>query len=201
MSIATYADLQTAVANWTHRDDLTSIIPDLILLAEKRIFREVRVRVMEKALSDTIANGVIAVPTDYAGLKFAYIDATPTSILARSSASKIYSDFPTRTASAKPKQIGREGSSFIFGPYPDSAYAVKGIYYAKPVSIQTSANDLFTANPDLYLMATLCECAPYLEADPRIATWEMKYAAIKEQLAFEDDDEYGSGGGLAVSVA
>jgi len=37
MSIATYSELQTAVADWMHRTDLTAKIPDFITLAESRI--------------------------------------------------------------------------------------------------------------------------------------------------------------------
>ena len=201
MSITTYAELQTAVGNWTHRADLTSITPDLIMLAEKRIFREARTRVMEAALSGTIANGVIALPSDYLDIKFAYISATPTSQLSRSSASQIYSKFANRQASGKPTHIGREGTNFIFGPYPDSSYAVAGIYYAKPTAIATSVNALFTDSTDLYLMATLCECAPYMKDDPRVALWEAKYNTILEQLNKQEAREAGGAGGMAVSCS
>lgn len=200
MSLASYADLQAAVTSFTHRSDLASIIPDLITIAEKRIFREVRIRVMETAFSGTIANGVIALPSDYLDLKFAYINATPTSQLDRMAASQIYAKWPERTASGKPNAIARQGSNFIFGPYPDSSYAVAGIYYAQPVGIATTANALFTANPDLYLFATLAETAPYIGDDAKVQLWEGKYGSVKAQLEAEDDNEYGSGGGLTVSV-
>lgn len=198
MSITTYAELQTSVAGWLHRADLTSIIPDLIKLGELRIFREVRCRAMETALNGTIASGVVALPSDYLDLKFAYIDATPVSKLDRASASQIYEQHPYRNATGKPTMIAREGTNFIFGPYPDSSYTVKGIYYASPTSIQTTANALFTAYPDLYLMASLCEAAPYIQDDPRLQLWEGKYAAIKQQIFNEDANEYGSGAGMAV---
>lgn len=201
MSITNYAELQTAVQDWLHRSDLATITPDLIRLGELRIFREVRCRVMESALNGTIASGVLALPADYLDLKFAYVDGTPSQKLERSSASQIYEHYPYRNATGMPKAIAREGSNFIFGPYPDSAYTIKGIYYAKPTSIQTTANALFTANPDLYLFAALCEAAPYIQDDPRVQLWEGKYGSIKQQIAWEDSEEYGSGAGMAVRVA
>lgn len=197
----TYAGLQASVADFLHDSELTGVIPDLILLGEKRIFRNVRCRVMESTFSGTISNGVIAVPNDYLELKFAYINASPTSYLSGASASQIYAKFPNRVASGKPTLIGREGSNFIFGPYPDSSYAVLGTYYAKPTSIQSSANALYVANPDLYLMATLCEAAPYMQDDPRIQVWEAKLNAIFNQIAYEAASEEGSSGGLAVKAA
>lgn len=198
MSITTNAQLETAVANWLHRADLTSIIPDLVMLGEKRIFREVRCRVMESALTGTTSSGLIAVPADYLAIKFAYITGTPYSKLGRMSASQLYERWPLRTTTGKPVAIAREGANFIFGPFPGSDYTIGGIYYAKPVSIATSDNALFVANPDLYLFAALCEAAPYLKDDPRIPIWEAKLKQIMYQLANEDAEESGSGGGMTV---
>jgi hypothetical protein len=33
MSITTYSELKTSIANWLDRSDLTSVIPDFIMLA------------------------------------------------------------------------------------------------------------------------------------------------------------------------
>jgi hypothetical protein len=198
MSITNYAGLQTAVQNWLHRSDLNSITPDLIRLGELRIFRQVRSRVMESQLAGTIASGVLALPADYLDLKFSYIDSSPVSKLSRASASQIYEQYPLRSGGGKPTLIAREGTNFIFGPYPDAGYSVKGIYYAKPVSIASSANAVFTAFPDLYLFSALCEATPYIKDDPRLPLWEAKYAEILRQIKEEDTDEYGSGAGMAV---
>lgn len=200
MSISNYSELQTAVANWLHRSDLGTVIPDLILFGEKRIFREVRIRDMETALSSTIASGVIAVPSDYLDLKFAYVDGNPTQQLQRATASQVYSQYPLRTSTAKPKYIAREASNFIFGPYPDADYTIKGVYYAEPTSIQTSTNAVFTANPDLYLFASLVEAAKYINDQQRLGLWELQYQETKA-LVQKQEIEYGSGGGLEVLVA
>jgi hypothetical protein len=156
---------------------------------------------METALSDTIASGVIAVPADYLELKYAYINSTPIKNLQKATASQIYAQYPLRSSDAKPGYIARDGSNFIFGPYPDSTYQVKGIYYAKPTTIATSTNALFTANPDLYLFAALCEATPYIKDDPRITLWEAKYAQILEDIRKEDANENASGGGMMVRAA
>lgn len=201
MAITSYAELQTAVANWLHRTDLTSTIPDFIMLGEKRICRDVRCRVMETALSGTIASGVVAVPADYLELKFARIASSPVSNLTGASASQIYNQYPLRSSDKKPVLIGREGTNFIFGPYPDSNYPISGIYYAKPTSIAASVNALFTASPDLYLFATLCEAAPFTANEKNIVVWEAKLKQIIEQLESEDASESGSGGGMRVIAA
>lgn len=201
MSINNYADLQSAIANWLHRSDLTSIVPDLIMLGEKRILREVRCLEMETALNVTISSGVAALPADYLDLKHAYIDGTVTQALSRCTAAQIYEQYPLRSSGGKPAFVAREGSNFIFGPYPDSSYTVKGTYYAKPTSIQSSANAVFVAHPDLYLFAALLEAAPYLKNDTRLTVWESKFSNVVAQIAQQEAREIASGGAMQVRAA
>jgi hypothetical protein len=201
MAITTYAELQTAVGNWLHRTDMSAIIPDLIMLGEKRIFREIRARIMETALSDTIASGVIALPSDYLELKFAYVDGAPIKLLQRTSATALLQKYPLRSSTSKPFLIARQGTNFIFGPYPDSTYTIKGIYYAEPTGIATSANSLFTENPELYLFASLLEAEPYMKNDNRVMLWQAKYDQIKDQINSYEKQEAGSGSGLQVVTA
>ena len=66
MSLATYAELKSSVANWLNRTDLTAEIPDFIKLAENRIAHEVRLPTIEKTASMTPnAQGAIAIPADF----------------------------------------------------------------------------------------------------------------------------------------
>lgn len=199
MALATYSDLQTSVANWLHKDNLTSVIPDLIALGEKRVFRKLRVREMETALNGTIAAGVLALPSGYLDLKFAYIDGSPVQNLGKASAHQIYAKFPYRSSDSIPTVIGREGSNFIFGPYPDSTYTVKGIYYAEPASITTS-NTFFAEYPDAYLFAALCEAAPFIQNDPRIAVWEGKFNQVVNDINVQAKQEE-AGSGMTVRAA
>jgi hypothetical protein len=200
MAITTYAELQTAVENWLKRSDLDSIIPDLIMLGEKRIFREIRARSMETALNSTIASGVIALPADYLDLKFAYVDGAPVKLLQRATATALLQQHPLRASTSKPTMIAREGSNFIFGPYPDATYTIKGIYYAKPTTIASSDNALFVESPDLYLFAALLEAEPYMKNDARVVLWQTKYDQIKDQINSYESNEAGSGSGLQVVV-
>lgn len=182
MAITTYAELQTAVGNWLHRADLTSYIPDLITLGETRIMREVKSRDMETAFSDTIASQVIALPTSYIELKFAYVFVSKNIRLQRRTAQWIYETYPVRTGEGTPNFIAREGSNFIFGPSPASTYTVTGVYYKDIGPLSSSAHALFTNNPDLYLFAALAETEPFLKNDKRVALWEAKYNKIKDDI-------------------
>jgi len=198
MAIETYAQLSTAVTNWLHRSDMSSIVGDLISLGEARINANMRVRAMETSLSIAISSGVAAVPSDYVELKHAYLTTTPYQTLERKTAEWIYRTYPTRSSSGRPKFIAREGSNFIFGPYADSSYTINGIYYARPVALSSATNALFTAYPSLYLFAALAEAAPFLKDDKRTPLWEAKFNSLSEMVQLEDKGEQRSGSPLMV---
>jgi hypothetical protein len=202
MSISTYSELKSAVANWLNRSDLTAYIPDFIALGEARIYREMRIRAMEASLSSAISSGVVAVPSDYIELKHAYVDGSPTRQLLRADPEYIYAKFPTRSATAKPSYIARDGSNFIFGPYPDSAYTIKGTYYKRLTALSDSnTTNWFTTNaPGLLLFAALSEAEPFLKNDQRTLLWNTKYQQEKDGIMLEEETERYSGSGLAVTV-
>jgi hypothetical protein len=201
MSITTYTELKTAVSSWLARSDLTTYVGDFITLGEKRVYRDLRIRCMETALSSTIASGVIAVPDGYVAMKYAYVQATPIGKLERKDAEWVYQNYPTRSADGQPIYFAREADNFIFGPYPDSTYTIKGIYYKRLTALSASnETNWFTANsPDLLLFAALCEAAPFLKADNRIQIWETKYKMVKDSVQLEDDQEEFSGSPLAMT--
>jgi hypothetical protein len=200
MSIASYSELQTALGNWLNRSDLSAYFPDFIALGEARIYRDLRIQCMETALSSAISGGVVAVPAGYLALKYAYINTTPVRALQRKDAEWIYQNYPTRASDGEPRYIAREASNFIFGPYPDSAYNVSGIYYKRLSALSNdNATNWFTANaPDILLWAALCEAAPFLKDDARVGLWEKKYEITKERIQREDEQEEFSGSPISV---
>lgn len=205
MAITSWTTLKTSVADWLHRTgdtDIEALIPELIQFGEARIYRDMRVRAMETALSSAIASGVVAVPTGYIELKHAYIDGSPVRWLERKDAEWIYANYPTRSSDGKPRAIAREGSNFIFGPYPDSTYTVKGSYYKRLTALSGSneTNWFITDAPDLLLFATLCEAAPWMGDDQRIVIWEKKYEQVRARVQRDDDNEAFSGSILTSTV-
>jgi hypothetical protein len=143
--ISSWATLNTEVMAWLHRPELTAEVPGFIQLGENRIYRDLRVRQMETALSSAISSGVIAVPTGYLEMKYAYVNGSPMVKLQRKDAEWIYQNYPVRSSDGTPKYFAREATNFIFGPYPDSGYTIKGLYYKKPdpdgVSVRSGSLD------------------------------------------------------------
>lgn len=209
MSFASYTDFGASLAGWlldsdsaTSTDIGVSLVSDLITVGESRIFREARNVDMETSFGDTITAGLLALPASYLALKSAYVDTSPQQSLERRPAEWIRMTYPQTSSSGIPKFIARYGQNFIFGPYPDSAYTVNGIYYKRPTAISGSAlNTLFVNQPDLYLYACLSQAAIVTGANPKIPLWEAAYLKILAAVNGADRAEDSSGSTLQMRPA
>lgn len=189
MAINSFSTLKTAAQNWIDRTDIADRVDEFIALGEARIYRKLRIRAMETALSDTIASGVISVPSDYRALKHAYVNGSPTTPLEQTTAENILTKYPTRSSTSKPKYIAQDGGNFIFGPYPDSAYTIQGTYYAALTALSTgNETNWFTANaPDLLLFATLAEAAGFEMNDEKEVKWATRFERAVDDIQKEDN--------------
>lgn len=194
--ITNYATLQTAVADYLARSDLTSlgVIPNFVQNWEERFYRESENwgSWMESALNVTITANVAAVPADYLGLKVAYISGQNSASLKRISLDQLYQRFPRAGSTGVPAYIARNRTNFEFGPIPGSGTLV-GTYYAKPTNLRTDAdgaNFLTTDCPDLALYGSLLEAETFIKNDKRLATWSQLYSvaldAYRSRMRAED---------------
>jgi hypothetical protein len=195
MAISTHAELKAAISSFKHRSDLSAVLDDIVTLGEKRIMREVRATEMETALSVAISgSGTATVPTGFLGLKYAFIDGSPTSPLTIRSPAQVLGRYPQRSSSSKPSDIAYDAGTFIFGPFPDSTYTVKGTYYARQGPLSSAVYALFTNNPDLFLFACLAETEVYVVNEKRLPMWMAKYESIKDAINTEAKGIAYSGG-------
>lgn len=198
MAINNYQTLQAAVQNWLDDDTVTAHIADFIMLGEQRVYRKVRVRAMETALSVVISGGEASLPSDFLELKHARIVGSGgrTYPLERKSAEEIYHDYPLRSSDGRPRMVAVDQDNLIFGPYPDSTYTVNGTYYARPSALSASntSNWFTTDAPDLLLAAALVEATPFQMEDERLAVWAPKLANIIDEVNGEERKEKMSGG-------
>jgi hypothetical protein len=200
--ITDYSTLQTAVADYLARSDLTDFIPNFIQNCEGKLYKNLRIRAMETALSGTIASGVLAAPSDFVALKYAYVNTSPVQVLDWVPPEMIYARHPVRSGSAEiPTQISLEASNFIFGPYPGS-YAVAGIYYKRLTALSDSntSNWFITDAPDLLLYGALLEAEPFLKNDARIETWNGFYRLSYDAVDKEQKRQRTAAGSIAARL-
>lgn len=201
MAIATYSDLQSLVANYLARDDLSTQIVDFIKLAEVRIRRDLRVREMLSSSDLTINASSVAIPSDFLELRELHIDSTPITQLDYLPPTTFFRTART-TETGKPVFYTMDGSNFVFGPTPDTTYTGKLLYYAAPdfLSDSNTSNTFLTVAPDCLLYAALGESEPFLMNDQRLAVWASLYDRARIQLSTSDDRAEFSGNPMAMSV-
>jgi len=201
MAIATYSDLQSLVANYLARDDLSTQIVDFIKLAEIRIRRDLRLREMLTSADLTINAANVAIPSDFLELRELHIQSTPITQLDYLPPTTFFRTART-TETGKPVFYTMDGSNFVFGPTPDSSYTGKILYYATPdfLSDTNTSNTFLSVAPDCLLYAALGESEPFLMNDQRLAVWASLYDRARIQLTTSDDRAEFSGNPMAMSV-
>jgi len=203
MSLSTYSDLQTSIANYLARSDLTSQIPDFITFAENRLRRELRIRQMLKSVTTaTVANdSTVELPSDFLQVRDFVVVTNPLTPLSYSSPSSLSND-PRASEVGVPKSYTILANDFQMSPVPDAVYTVKLLYFAAPAYLSSSntTNVFLTTAPDALLYASLIEAEPYLMNDARINTWGTMYDRAIASLAKSDEEGQYSGVPLAMKL-
>lgn len=203
MAIATYSDLQTTVANYLARSDLTAQIPDFIRLAEIRLRRDLRIRQMMNAATTATTGGdaTVALPADFLEVRDLVVQSNPVRPINYISPS-VFSRNARVTESGVPTDYTILATEFKFAPVPDSAYTIEIVYYAAPDYLSSSnTSNVFLANcPDLLLYAALGEAEPYLMNDARIQIWAVMYDRGLASLNTSDESAQYSGVPLAMTL-
>jgi len=203
MSFTTYSDLQTSIASYLARSDLTSQIPDFITFAENRLRRELRIRQMLKSVttSTVSADATVQLPSDFLEIRDFVVMTNPIQPLSYSSPSSLSND-PRTSQVGVPKSYTILASEFQLTPIPDAIYTLKMLYYAAPsyLSATNTTNIFLTTAPDALLYASLIEAEPYLMNDARINTWGTMYDRAISSLTRSDESTQYSGVPLSIKL-
>ena len=203
MSFTTYSDLQTSIASYLARSDLTSQIPDFITFAENRLRRELRIRQMLKSVttSTVSADATVQLPSDFLEIRDFVVMTNPIQPLSYSSPSSLSND-PRTSQVGVPKSYTILASEFQLTPIPDAIYTLKMLYYSAPsyLSATNTTNIFLTTAPDALLYASLIEAEPYLMNDARINTWGTMYDRAISSLTRSDESTQYSGVPLSIKL-
>ena len=202
MSITTYSELKTAVANWLNRDDLTSVIPDFIALTEADMDRKIRHWRMEERSTADIDARYTQLPSGFMEAVRFHLDFDERPI-----------DLVTPVFMQKQRQSNSDTSgrplyySIIAGqievwPTPDSAYTGELYYYARttPLDDSNTTNWILDYFPDAYLYGALVHSAPYLVEDQRTQVWASLYQNAIDGINANNEKAKFGGSGLRMQV-
>ena len=199
MALDNYSNLQTAIANFLARDDLTTEIVDFIALTEADFNRRLRVRAMENSSSFTIDTETEALPTGFLQARSFVIPTNPKTALQFMTP---FHQAETQGSSetGKPRAYSIEGSNFRFSPTPDASYTATLVFYKAfdSLSASVATNHILTNHPDVYLYGALLEAEPFLMNDTRVQLWASLLERVAQDLQDRDIFDRHSGSELRV---
>jgi len=201
MAIGTYAELQTAVANWLDRDDLTDRIPEFIALAEARMNRVLRIRLMEaKYTASTVAaQRNYALPASYIQMRNFQINTSPITPL-QYVTPEIYDRLWGGSTDGTPQFYTIVAGEVQLGPLPASILTMEMLFYKKITALSGSntTEAMLTDNPDVYLYGSLMEAEPFIMNDERVGLWATGFQQAISDLQEQDNKDRHSGSALRV---
>lgn len=174
MSIATYAELKTAIADWTHRANLTSYLADFIKMGEEKLFSDLKVKEMEARTDYTPSSRYLSTPTRLTNIRRIVAKSTPPVELVSTSPDGLRTVWDD--GSGTPTHYTVLGSEIEFNRTPN--VDVEILHYAAPDALSDSntTNAILTAYPNLYLAASMVEASFFIKDQSAMATWQGKYA-------------------------
>ena len=205
MAITNYTNLQTSIADFLYRDDLTSVIPTFIQLAEADMSRQVRHWKMESRSTGTQDAGdqYMQIPSDWLETIRLHLTGSGTSALTLTSRAAM-ADIRAKNediSTVKPYYYTHADGQFELYPTPTEATDFELLYYQKIPDLATnSTNWLLTDAPDVYLYGALLHSAPYLAEDARVAVWAQMYSAAVSNVNRAAEQARYSGSGMTLKV-
>ncbi len=161
-----YSELKTAIADFLHRTDLTTQIPQFIERAEAALFREINIKDLRVSVAGTTTGQYADLPTDFSEV------VRVTATYSGTEYDLDYGSQPIDYTMTAPAYYALENNKLrIFGTSTGQAYT---LYYTPKVTALSDSNtsNWILANaPDLYLYASSLEAARY-----------MRDAALEDKL-------------------
>ena len=186
MSITTYAELKSAIADFLDRQDMTAAIPTLISAAEARISRDLSHWKQEKRVDTAFDERYELVPNDM--LEAVSLQHSDGGRILMMSATEMQDRRgATENQVGKPTSVRLTAGQFELYPTPDGPYNISLLYRARiPALTDTNTtNWLLTDAPDVLLFASLALSAPYLKDDARLTVWAALYQSAIDSLNAE----------------
>tara|TARA_B100000212_G_C27318661_1_gene509082 strand:+ start:365 stop:985 length:621 start_codon:yes stop_codon:yes gene_type:complete len=199
MAITNYTELKSTIADWLNRDDLTTVIPTFISLAEHQMERSVRhykMIVRKSALLDTQYTDL---PNDWLETIRVHLTSGDTHRLELVSLDDMVElREKSGNTAGRPRYYAHIGDTIEVYPTPDSSYDIELMYYQKIFTLSTgnTSNWLLDRAPDAYLYGALLAASPYLSEDERIEVWGGLYSSAINALNNTSDASRDSGSGL-----
>lgn len=196
MSITNYSTLQSTIADYLNRADLTSQIPTFIQMAEADMNTRLRTREMIVRAEATSSAEYVQLPADWLeAINLHIVDGKqPLRFVTLDEADRIIKEKIYTQVAAFSLMNG----AIELVPPPGDDVDIEMIYYAKipTLSAQQTTNWLLTKAPDVYLYGSLLHAQPFLMDDQRMPVFATLYNSRIEALNEESMKSTHSGSPL-----
>lgn len=192
MAISTWTELKAAVASWSHRSDLTTIIPDCITLAEARMNDMLVLKNMEsdEPLTLTLNQNYVTLPTGFVSPLAFWLVVTSERLPLQM---VLPQALPYYSTAAQPSFWAVDATNVRFECPADSAYsAYLRCIKQSNLGASVATNYLLTKRPDVYLAGSMVEVAKYLRNPALLATWEPKFLQACDEVKASDSRNRGT---------
>jgi hypothetical protein len=203
MPITTYAELQSSITDTLNRDDLDTVAPDFIKLAEADMQRRLRHWRMEKRSTAEIDTQYSAIPADFLEVIRFYITSNDTRPLELISQAELLDrKYRNLNTSGKPAYYAITAGEIEVYPVPDGTYTAELYYYSTipALSDSNTSNWLLENYPDAYLYSSLVHSAPYLRDDARIQMWAALSQSAIDAINQESESSKFGGSGRRMKI-
>ena len=195
-TITNYTTLQSTIADYLNRADLTAQIPTFIQLAEADFNTRLRTREMIVRAEAQSSNEFVQLPADWLeAINLHIIDgAQPLRFVTLDEADYINKQQIFTNVAAYSLMNG----AIELIPAPGADIDIEMIYYGKitPLSSEVATNWLLTKAPDVYLYGSLMHAQPFLMDDQRMPIFASLYNSRIEALNEESMKSTPSGSPL-----
>lgn len=181
MSLASYSDLKAAVARWLRRSDLSDVIPDLIVLAEATMNRELRTALQLVRQPFTITAELVTKPTGFRMMRALRLTDFPsTEVLEWTPEEMARNKAKPTQVQGFPRRYSAVGSQLEFWPYPDKQYQALITFQAgfTPLSDAHPVNWILADHPDAYLYGALSEGSAFAKNFDSASAWKDEFERV-----------------------
>lgn len=202
MSITTYDELKTTVADFLNRDDLTSVIDTFIDLTEADINRKVRHWRMENRATAEVDSRYNALPSDFLEPIRLHLEGNHAPLESISSYRMQELRQSSMDVAGRAKYYSVTQGEIELYPTPNQTENLEMYYVARLPALSSSnqTNVILEYHPDIYLYGALSHSAPYLGEDARISLWAQLYVNAVESANQESSKAKSSGSGLRMKI-
>ena len=203
MAITTYAELQSNITDFLNRDDLASVTPTFISLAEADMQRQVRHWRQEKRSTAELDTQYSAIPADFLEAIRFYITSGESRPLELISQFQLLDrKYQRANTSGEPAYYAITAGEIEIFPAPAGTYTAELYYNARiePLSDSNTSNWMLQYFPDAYLYGSLVHSAPYLKDDARLQIWAALYQSAIDAINMSGEKAKFGGSGRRMKI-